>query len=218
MKNLILSKYNQLSILFLLTAFSGLLLMFRIKISDSFYLLFLVWNVFLAAIPYGITFSIRLKPKLFSHPLSRALVFSVWMLFLPNAPYILSDFTHLQWTSGQFLTLDTLIITGFSLLGLLYMYYSLRDMQEVFCSTLSRKQNLIIIIGICLLLGFGIYLGRYLRWNSWDLIQRPEELASDIGNLIIHPVRNKFAWLITLGYAAISGVSILIFNRMKWAH
>lgn len=218
MKNLIISKYNQLSILIIITVLSGALLMLRIKLTQSLYLLFLVWNAFLAFIPYAISFIGRLYPTLSTKKGIRILLLIIWILFLPNAPYILSDFTHLRWTSPQFLLIDTLIITSFSLLGLLYMYYSVRDMQQLYFSTLSRKQNLLLLIGLCILLGFGIYLGRYLRWNSWDLIQNPERLLNDISALITHPIRNKFAWFITLAYATISGVTINILNRLKWTH
>jgi len=218
MKNLILSKYNQLAILFLLSMMAGMLLMFRIKMSDSFYLIFLVWNIFLAAIPYAITFFIQLKKRWFTLKWIQILIFSIWLLFLPNAPYILSDFTHLRWSPDGFLAMDAAIIFGFSLLGLLYMSYSIRDMQGLFFSTLSPKQNLLLRISICLLVGFGIYLGRYLRWNSWDLIQNPAHLISDVSAIVVHPIRNKFAWFITLGYASMSLLTINAINKLKWAH
>lgn len=192
--------------------------MFRIKVSESFYLLFLVWNIFLAAIPYGISFLAKLYPSFCSKTLIKPVLLIIWVLFLPNAPYILSDFTHLRWTSPQFLVLDTTIITGFSTLGLLYMFYSIKDVQELFFSTLSRKRTYLLLITLCLLLGFGIYLGRYLRWNSWDILQQPENLATDIGNLIIHPIRNKLAWMVTLSYATISAATITLLNKLKWAH
>ena len=218
MKNLILSKYNQLAILFALSAIASLLLMFRIKTSDSFYLIFLVWNIFLAAIPYAITFGIQLKKRWFTRKWIQIIVFSIWLLFLPNAPYILSDFTHLRWSPDGFLAVDACIISSFSLLGLLYMVYSIRDMLGLFFSTLSRKQNLLLRICICLLIGFGIYLGRYLRWNSWDILQNPMHLFSDVSTIVIHPIRNKLAWLITLGYAAMSLLAIQTINKLKWVH
>lgn len=192
--------------------------MFRIKLSESFYLLFLVWNIFLAAIPYGISFMAKGYPSFCTKTLIKPLLLVIWILFLPNAPYILSDFTHLRWTSSQFFVLDSAIITGFSVLGLLYMFYSIKDVQELYFSTLSRKQTYLLITTLCLLLGLGIYLGRYLRWNSWDILQQPENLASDISNLLFHPIQNKFAWIVTLSYAAISGATITILNKLKWAH
>ena len=218
MKTLILSKYNQLKILISLKLVTSILLMFRIKMSDSFYLLFLVWNIFLAAIPYGISFVAKGYPSLSTKTLIKPVLLIIWILILPNAPYILSDFTHLKWTSPQFFMLDTVIITGFSVLGLLYMFYSIKDVQELYFSTLSRKQTYLLLITLCLLLGFGIYLGRYLRWNSWDILQQPENLAADIGNLIFHPIRNNLAWIVTLSYATISAATITILNNLKWAH
>lgn len=216
MKKLILHKYNQLSILSILSIFAGTLLMFRIKMSESFYLLFLIWNVFLAAIPYGITFCVQLKRHWFSRKWIQIIVFGIWLLFLPNAPYILSDLTHVRWSSIDYLAIDTVIIASFTLLGFLYMAYSIRDMQGLFFSTLSRKQNFILLTCICILLGFGIYLGRYLRWNSWDIMQNPIALAQDIGSIVIHPVKHKFAWLVTLSYASISYIVVTSINKLKW--
>lgn len=218
MKNLILSKYNQLAVLFTLSIMGGILLMFRIKITASFYLLFLVWNIFLAAIPYGITFLVQLKQHWFTNKGVQAVTFLVWLLFLPNAPYIVSDFTHLQWSAPSILPIDATIIGLFSILGLHYMSFSIQDMKKLFFVTLSRKQNLLFTICACILIGFGIYLGRYLRWNSWDIMQNPVGLLEDIGTLLIHPLRHKFAWLVTIGYASISWLSIALINKLKCAH
>lgn len=215
MKKLIFQKYNQLALLFILSLLAGVLLMFRIKVTQSFFMLFLVWNIFLAAIPYAITFLVQLKPSWFTPKSTRALTFLVWLLFLPNAPYIISDFTHLQWTSSSMLLLDASIIGLFGLLGLLYMVYSIVDMQRLFLITLSRKQQLLFTICTCILIGFGIYLGRYLRWNSWDVLQNPLGLLGDIGTIVIHPLQHRFAWLVTVGYALLSWISIAIVNKLR---
>ena len=218
MKNLILSKYNELSILFMLSIIAGVLLMFRIKITESFYLLFLVWNIFLAAIPYGITLLVQLKRQWFSSKVMQLITFLIWLLFLPNAPYILSDFTHLQWSKPSILPVDTTIIGLFSILGLLYMAFSIKDMKRLIFVTLSRKQNLLFTISICALIGLGIYLGRYLRWNSWDIMHNPVRLIEDIGALVVHPIRHRFAWLVTITYASLSWISIALINKLKWTH
>lgn len=217
MKSLLFKKYNQLSILFCLFLITGVLLMFRIKISESFYLIFLIWNIFLAAIPYGTTFLIRLNKGSSLQPIIKVILFGIWLLFLPNAPYIISDFTHLRWTSSNFLLLDTIIIGGSALMGLLFMVYSIRDMEELFLSTLSRKHKILFRTTICILIGIGIYLGRYLRWNSWDIVQNPSHLITDVSAIIVHPIRNKFAWFITGTYATISLIAITTINKLKWA-
>lgn len=217
MKNLILSKYNQLALLFTLSIMGGTLLMFRIKITASFYLLFLVWNIFLATIPYAITFLIQLKRPWFTNKGVQTITFLVWLLFLPNAPYIVSDFTHLQGSDPSILPIDAIIIGLSSLLGLLYMSLSIQDMKKMFFVTLSQKQNLLFTTGACILIGFGIYLGRYLRWNSWDIIQNPMQLALDVKNIISNPIQHKFAWGITLSYASMSWIATNITNKLKWA-
>jgi len=97
MKTLLLESKTKLHInLILSISFGLLLLLLRIKITDNLYYTFLVWNLFLAAIPYTITQTLKRFTWLQYSKIASILSFIVWLLFLPNSPYIITDITHLQ--------------------------------------------------------------------------------------------------------------------------
>ena len=69
-------------------------------------------------------------------------------------------------------------------------------------STTSGKPfSVLLVLVVMWLSAFGIYIGRFLRFNSWDVIMNPFALAGEILDLVIHPLRNGFAWGMTLCYA-----------------
>jgi len=195
--------YNQFKIFKLLSVsivFSMVLLMIRMKIMYSYLYLFLVWNLFLAAIPFAITCYLRSLPKL--NKFGFLIGFGVWLLFLPNAPYIVTDLLHLKTKHSYFLWLDTLIISSFALNGLMLFYLSLIEMRSLLKTRLNQKIIKPLIISILFLSGFGVYLGRFLRYNSWEIIEKPVKLSNDILHIIIYPKAHLEAWLFTLLFSA----------------
>ena len=197
-KDIVISNFTTLFSLLLLTGISLFLLMIRLKLTHSFFLLFLVWNLFLAAIPYGISFyltHIKQLPKW-----KMIVVFFIWLLFLPNAPYILTDFIHLAHLKSNFKILDVVLILSFALTGLYFYVLSMKTMKNVLRSYLSKKHLNILFFCIPFLCGFGIYLGRFLRWNSWDIIQNPLGLLKDLFEIMIMPHNHALAWGTTLSF------------------
>lgn len=132
------------------------------------------------------------------------------MLFLPNAPYIISDLKHTHHNTGWLQLYDATVISCFALVSLVVMSFSIRDMLLI----LRPRKPLLVLIGISILCGFGIYLGRYLRWNSWDIIQNPVALIEDIRQRIFHPIQYRFTWMVTLFYGAISLLSYCFINKL----
>ncbi len=141
------------------------LLLIRVKQSQSVFLLFLIWNLFLAYIPVVIS-NLVFYYKWTASKLVAAI--GIWLLFLPNAPYILTDFKHLH-SQSEFFWLDTFCIGFFALSGLLAGLSSMQQFHHYLKEKISTKALNISMILICLASGFGIYLGRFLRWNSWDI-------------------------------------------------
>lgn len=203
MEQLIISKLKELKILTLGFMACAFLLAMRIKITESFFFLFLAWNLFLAFIPYGITFTMKAYPYLQKRWWILLPLIGLWLLFLPNTPYILSDFQHLRHTESDMIWLDIILLSTFAWYALFIMFLTVRDMQEVVSQRIPKFNTAVATLGIFLLCGFGIYLGRVLRWNSWDVIQHPLELAGDIWYRMRHPFRNAQTWLVTFGYAGI---------------
>ncbi len=161
--------------------------------------LFLVWNLFLAWIPYWISLSIE-KIYVFTQSfLKVGICISVWLLFLPNAPYILTDLLHLKSRSPIPHWYDLMMIVSFAWTGLMLGLFSLYEIQLFFQKRVKSIVAWSISIGAITLCSFGIYIGRYLRWNSWDVLTNPIHLFKEIGYIVLHP----FAYANTLGIAVV---------------
>ena len=177
-KTYVFNNFKTLSIIWSFCFISMFLLMVRLKLTHSFFYLFLVWNLFLAMIPFAISTTIKNKKDLSN--LFLIFSFSFWLLFLPNAPYIVTDLIHLRLSQPTILWYDFIMISAFALSGLLLFYYSISDMVLILKNRFNKKIQLLFIPSICFLSAFGIYLGRILRYNSWEIVSNPFQLIRDI--------------------------------------
>ncbi|MBL0685597.1 DUF1361 domain-containing protein [Aquimarina mytili] len=178
-------------------AFSAALLLIRIIKTDSLFFLFLIWNLFLAAIPYLITTLLSAKK------VNRVIFwsgFTIWLAFLPNSPYIITDLQHIRLSTLHSVWFDVLLILSFAVNGMIMGFASLQMMQKLLLERLSQKVTNYIIRLILILCGFGIYLGRVLRWNSWDILQNPMGILSDILKRILFPIQHIDTWAFTIGF------------------
>lgn len=215
-KTLIQSKFKALSLVVVALSFSIITLMVRIKLNKSFFYLFLVWNVFLAIIPYAITMYLNTKQNLNRLKLSFWVL--VWLAFLPNAPYIFTDLIHIRVGNNHLLWLDVLVILSFALSGLLLFYLSLLDMQQLVKSQFKKipiETISLIIIFLCV---FGVYLGRFLRYNSWEIISNPQVLISDVFEIMFSPFQNSDAWLFILGFGGVLVVGYWMVKNLTPSH
>ncbi|WP_299275311.1 DUF1361 domain-containing protein [uncultured Psychroserpens sp.] len=202
-KTLIFTRFKILSLLTISMALSIVLLMIRMKMHQSFYLLFLVWNLFLAIIPYAITIGLISTPK--TNKLVFVIWFSIWLLFLPNAPYIVTDLLHLINSKSHLMWLDILVILSFAFNGLILFFLSLSDMEKHIKQYVPSRYIFPLMLSIFGLTAFGIYLGRFLRYNSWEIINEPLQIFSDIFRIILEP--NTEAWIFTLTFASFLAIS-----------
>tara|TARA_R110002072_G_scaffold18623_1_gene69483 strand:- start:4064 stop:4744 length:681 start_codon:yes stop_codon:yes gene_type:complete len=208
-KHFLFTNFETLFPLILLSTLSLFILMVRLKITHSFFFLFLVWNLFLAFIPFVISFLLKQQTKGSKYGLF--LGFCTWLLFLPNAPYIVTDLIHLRHSGPTQIWLDALMITLFALSGLLCYFLSMRHMEIVLVKHFNKKPIHFLLIAIHFLTGFGIYLGRFLRFNSWDILQEPSGIFSKIFHIICFPHLHKGAWLVTI----IFGMSLWFLYRIS---
>lgn len=209
-KHLFLSRFKTFALVSVSMLFSIFLLMIRIKLTHSFFYLFLVWNLFLAIIPFAITTYLMSTPKL--HKLWLVFWFGVWLLFLPNAPYIITDLLHLKISTTHLLWLDILVIISFTLNGLVLFYLSISDMKMLLSNFINKKRIDYLVIVILFLNGFGVYLGRFLRYNSWEIISNPKLLLVDIINIAVKPFTHQEAWLFTILFGAFLSVGYFTFK------
>lgn len=143
---------------------------------------FLVWNIFLAWIPLGLAYTAWVMAS--SHRL-RVLAVTVtaflWLIFFPNAPYILSDLQHLGEPGGVVpIWFDAILVIWFALTGLFLGVISLYLMHEIVHREFGRIAGWLFVLNASFLSGLGIYIGRFLRWNSWDLLQQPGDIFYEI--------------------------------------
>lgn len=171
-------RVNQILLLFGLYCLS--LLLVRAKITHSIYLFFLIWNLFLALIPYAVSTHLLLLKKQKRAKIQILCLSALWLLFIPNSFYIITDLVHLMNSEGVMLWVDLIILSSYALIGFALGLISLFHMEQVAKNLFSKKIVDTIIPLVCLLSGLGIYIGRILRYNSWDIISNPFELVNDI--------------------------------------
>jgi uncharacterized membrane protein len=158
--------------------------------------LYLVWNLFLAWVPLLLALRVevmnqqpnRRRPWLFW---ATALG---WLLFFPNAPYIFTDLTHLKLATRLRWWTDLIIILLFAVTGLVLAFLSLHRMQSVVVRRHGWLAGWLFVFAVAFLSGFGVYLGRFERWNSWDVVVHPLGMAMDSGNWL-HLKSAKFTIL-----------------------
>ncbi|SDH76063.1 DUF1361 domain-containing protein [Winogradskyella thalassocola] len=213
LKTLILNRFKTLSLITVALLFSVILLMVRMKLNKSYFFLFLIWNVFLAIIPYAITMYLNTAQNL--SKLKLGFWFMVWLAFLPNAPYIVTDLIHIRIGNDSLLWLDVLVVLSFALSGLLLFYVSIMDMQKLVTSQFKKLPIEALSITLIFLCGFGVYLGRFLRYNSWEIISGPQFLFMDIVTIIMSPFQHFEAWLFTLGFGTFLVIGFWMFTTLN---
>ena len=152
----------------------------RSAYSHTSHFQFLVWNLFLAWIPLVLA-AVIYRVATRRGDLARLIIVPVaivWLLFFPNALYIVTDFVHL----GQFHDhvpgwFDVMLIAWYAWTGLLLGVVSLRLMQEIAARAAGNIAGWLLVVFVTAAGSVGIYFGRFLRWNSWDVFQAPLALA-----------------------------------------
>ncbi|HYE56359.1 MAG TPA: DUF1361 domain-containing protein [Chitinophagaceae bacterium] len=194
--------------------FSVLLVSARIVYTGQLSFIFLVWNLFLAYVPYVLTSWLRYRPDWIESPRKFAAVFIAWLLFIPNSFYIITDLFHLHIYGSIPGWYELALLLSFAWNGILLGILSLRQMETIVRVRFPYSNELLFIYPIMWLNALGIYIGRYLRFNSWDVITSPFGLIADIADIIMHPIAYKSAWgmifcysfLMTLIYVTIKKI------------
>ncbi len=181
----------------------------RIIYTGNLYGTYLIWNLFLAWLPF--MFSLLLlkrEQKLFV----RYALFTVWLLFFPNAPYIITDLFHLRHRSPVPYWYDLLMLFWASWNGLLLGILSLMNVER-YLNIHFRSRTVNTVVNVCLVLcAFGVYAGRYLRWNSWYVVSDPKSIAKDLASIAFNPWDNLRTWGVTFFFSLLM---ITIYKTMK---
>lgn len=159
---------------------------------------YLLWNLLLAWIPLILAYWLVaiLRIKLWSSWTALGISLA-WLLFLPNSFYMVSDYIHLSDMVRSDVLFDSLVFTVFVLEGLILGYTSLYLVQAEFRKRIGEMRSQLLSGVFVLLCSFAIYLGRELRWNSWDVLVNPAGILFDISERIIDPLAHPQTFSVT---------------------
>lgn len=201
---------NSLRHLGLLTAFCVLMQAVRMYGTNSIGFIFLPYNLFLAWLPLLFSLYMRRSTK----PMVMAMLFVLWLLFFPNAPYIITDLLHLKPRAAFPHWYDTMLVYTYAFTGLLVGMLSALivydKLKQYYIKTISRG----IIMLSMLASGYGIFLGRFLRWNSWDAFFNPFSILLDAVHRIANPLSYPRTYGVTLVVGGLLCITFLFFESM----
>lgn len=191
--------------------FIAMLIVFRIWYSNTLVYGFLVWNLFLAWIPFVCSEWLIIQPKLPKWNL--AIVSAIWLLFFPNSLYLITDLIHLDDHSESApVWFDALLLFVSGITGLLMDFVSWIRMESILLQRLQHHWAKRLSFVFLLMGAFGVYLGRFLRLNSWDILTQPQLLAKGMLMPIVFPFDHGKAWAIT---GLFSALFVLLFYSLK---
>ena len=192
------NRLNETLFIAVLMFFCVCLSAFRIIYTGKHSFLFLNWNLFLAFVPWVLSSVAVLHPNTRHKKTAIIILLLAWLLFFPNGPYILTDLFHIRMNTAMPIWFDLVLILSFAWTGLLLGFLSLWDIEKILKKSISRTWVSIISSVLLFIGSFGVYLGRYQRWNSWDVIDEPTGLFLDIGNQIMNPSDHPRTWGMTI--------------------
>ena len=164
----------------------------RLLLAENDAYVWLNWNLFLALVPVLFAYTTMVS----KYRIVVIIMALMWIGFLPNAPYLITDFIHLADVGPRtLLWYDAMMMFVYSLAGILAYMVSLRIIMQRFRWRLYMP----LVIGI--LAGFGIYLGRYIRFNSWHVLTQPLDILQVIGEIIMYPSQHAPVLTMTLSFA-----------------
>jgi len=194
------------------SAFNLMLLSARILTSGTLSYAFLAWNLVLAYIPFAISIWLTKHKELLNQRTIRVFAVSIWILFMPNSFYILTDLFHLENMASGHPWFDLTLILSFAWNGILLGVLSIRKMEMLLASK-GKFISAVVICAVMWLNAFGIYIGRFLRFNSWDVIANPFTLFGEISEIIFNPYDYRYVWGMSFCFAVF--MIILYYSSKK---
>jgi uncharacterized membrane protein len=212
------SVLNRLFALLLITnTVSVVLFVFRLIGAENFRYWFMLWNLALAWIaPFVALWLVsRLRNYSWKHWSSILLTF-LWLLFLPNSFYMVSDLIHVQQTGEVSIIFDAVLFSSFIFNGFIAGYIGTYLIHRELGKRLSVLRTYLVILGVFMLSSYAIYLGRVLRWNTWDALVSPAALLFDISDTILRPLDHPQAFVITFSFTILIGSFYLLAYQLLY--
>jgi uncharacterized membrane protein len=170
----------------------------RVLLFRSWSLIYLLWNIFLAILPFLLSwlllYSAREK-KLTTWMFVIGTI--IWLVVLPNAPYIITDLIHIGYGHASEVLYNTILIFVCALAGLSLALYSLFHIEQVFTMRYKKRTANILLTASMLLASFGVALGRFLRFNSWDIFTNSKLFLQSISRIVWYPSIYEHVYVVT---------------------
>lgn len=206
------SVLNRLFALLLITnTVSFVLFVFRLIGAENFRYWFMLWNLALAWFAPFIALWLvkRLRTTSWKHWSNIGLTLG-WLLFLPNSFYMVSDLIHVQQTGEVNIIFDAVLFTSFIFNGFIAGYIGTYLIHRELSKRLSVLNTYLAVLGVFMLSSYAIYLGRVLRWNTWDALLNPAALLFDISDTFLRPLDHLQAFVITFSFTILIGAFYLL--------
>jgi uncharacterized membrane protein len=179
--------------------------------NHSWEYIYYIWNLGLAWIPLGLSVWLvsMLRTRLWSSWLA-LLATVLWLGFLPNSFYVISDFVHLTELPRVDIVFDVVMIASFGVNGLILGYISLFMVHTELRKRLNARVCGTLMAIVLLMSSFAIYIGRDLRWNTWDIIVNPGSLLFDVSDRLINATAHPQLISTTVSFFVLLGSLYLI--------
>lgn len=196
---------------------SVLLLVVRMIVAGNGRFAFMIWNLFLAWLP--VVFALGFRLSLTKHRLQswqNLGLLALWLGFLPNSFYLMSDLIHLQSSGEASVLYDIAMMMSFIINGLILGYISVYIVHAQLLKKLPERTVMAILAVVFLACGFAIYLGRYLRWNTWDIVLNPFGILFDLSERVVNPALHIQTYVVTLSFfVLLSGTYAVVYQLTK---
>ncbi len=159
-------------------------------------LVFLAWNLLLAWIPWWCA-----AAAVSARPLKRALLLAAWLAFLPNAHYVVTDLKHVHHAPDAMNWVDLMVVVSFAWTSAMLGFGSVVVVQHLVSRARGAAAGWAAAIGALALSGFGVYLGRFRRWNTWDTLLDPRALLVDVWAQVRHPLHHLAGTSFSIAFA-----------------
>ena len=188
----------------------------RIIVVGNLRYVFLNWNLFLAWVPFILSLAVYFlfrKKKRFKLAIIFGGVF--WLLFLPNTAYVLTDMLHLTQKDYVPLWFDLVLILSYAMNSLFLGVMSLLLIHRLAQKMWGKFTGWLFVNTVVFLSSYGVYLGRFFRWNSWDLLSNPKNLFESVSFTLLDPLSNFRTLVFTLLFFCLSMVIYLFFYSIE---
>lgn len=172
---------------------------------------YMVWNLFLAWLPlvFIAWLLLVLRRKRWSSWEGISVSF-LWLFFLPNSFYMISDFIHLQDAPRVDVLYDAVMLMSFACTGLLLGYLSLVLFHLELRRRLAARSVRKVVGSVLLACSFAVYMGRELRWNSWDVLFNPAGILFDVSNRVLRPLEYPGMFVTVIAFFVLLGTFYVV--------